>query len=37
MKQPYGFHDLMAMLKDKRTFVMRQGERYFFATIVRGM
>jgi len=29
------FHHLMAMLTDRRTFVMRDGERYFFATIVR--
>lgn len=29
------FRHLMIMLTDRRTFVMRDGERYFFATIVK--
>lgn len=29
------FRHLMKMLTDKRCFVMKEGERYFFATIVR--
>lgn len=35
MNQPYKFRELMRILTDKRTFVMKEGERYFFATIVK--
>lgn len=30
------FRNLMVMLTDKRVFVMRDGERYFFAKVVGG-
>jgi len=30
----YSYWDLMGMLTNKRVFVMRQGERYFFAQVV---
>lgn len=32
---PYKFRELMRILTDKRCFVMKEGDRYFFATIVR--
>ena len=35
MIRQYGFRQLMLMLTDDKCFVMRQGERYFFATIAR--
>lgn len=35
MIRQYGFRQLMLMLTDRNTFVMREGERYFFATIVK--
>lgn len=35
MTRQYQFSDLMRMLTDDKCFVMRDGERYFFAQIVR--
>jgi hypothetical protein len=35
MIRQYRFRELMLMLTDDKCFVMRQGERYFFATIVK--
>jgi hypothetical protein len=34
MIRQYSYRMLIRMLTDKRVFVMRQGERYFFAQIV---
>lgn len=35
MIRQYPFRELMRILTDKRCFVMKEGERYFFATIVK--
>lgn len=34
MIRQYSYRQLMLMLNDKKIFVMRNGERYFFAQIV---
>lgn len=34
MIRQYGFRHLMRILTSKKVFVMKQGERYFFAQIV---
>lgn len=34
MVRQYRFRELMRMLTDRKVFVMRNGERYFFAQIV---
>lgn len=34
MIRQYRFRELMRMLTSKKVFVMREGERYFFAQIV---
>lgn len=35
MIRQYRFRELMRMLTDDKCFVMRDGDRYFFAQIVR--
>jgi hypothetical protein len=34
MIRQYSYRMLMRMLTDRRVFVMREGDRYFFAQIV---
>lgn len=34
MIRQYSYRQLILMLTDNRVFVMREGERYFFAKIV---
>ena len=34
MIRQYSYRQLMLMLNDKKFFIMKQGERYFFAQIV---
>lgn len=34
MIRQYKFRELIRMLNDKKFFIMKQGERYYFAQIV---
>lgn len=34
MIRQYSYRQLICLLNDRRVFVMREGERYFFAQIV---